>query len=781
MRFSHRLQRKYSPILLISCLAFSCTFLALKLCNAANITGANFESNQLVTIRGKLTNVNGRALSGVRVDCVDQGDQSITFAQTDTLGNYSIIVATGGTYTVQPNDARVETWEPEQVDLPVLTADANNINFFANFPSFVVSGTVKNSSGTVLPNAHITAVGPSTVDYLTNSNGAYTSDQLNILGDYRFTPKPFTFGGLTYNTFTPAEYNFVSMLTCDQVNPPPGVLCSGFNYADVNFTATAGPIQVRVQTNPAGLNVSIDGGPATPSPVDVQWQQGSSHTIATTSSQNGSAGTRFVFNNWSDTGAISHSVNAPNVNTTYTANFTTQYQLTMSAGAGGTVLPASGSFFNSGQGVQISASPNTGFVFSGWTGTGTGAFTGSTNPVIVTMNGPITEAASFSTANTIQFSLGNYSAAENGTQLTATVTRGNSTGTTTVDYASSDAAGANLCSVINGAASSRCDYLTTLGTLNFAAGESSKTITIPIIDDVYAEGTETFTLSLSNPTGATLGAPATATLTINDNDATNGVNPINSATFFVRQHYVDFLNREPDASGLNFWTNEITSCGSDPQCIEVKRINVSAAFFLSIEFQQTGYLVYRFYKTGLGNLTGAPVPVAFTGFLKDTQQIGKGVQVGVGNWEAQLEANKQAYALAFVQRSDFQAAFPISMTADQFVTKLDTNAGGVLSTGEKTSLVGVLGATPSDLTKRASVLRSVAEDEDLRAAELNKAFVLMQYFGYLRRSPNDLPDSNFDGFTFWLGKLNSFGGNFVNAEMVKAFILSAEYKQRFGP
>jgi WD40 repeat protein len=79
-----------------------------------------------------------------------------------------------------------------------------------------------------------------------------------------------------------------------------------------------------------------------------------------------------------------------------------------------------------------------------------------------------------------------------------------------------------------------------------------------------------------------------------------GTNPISNqiddAQFFVRQHYRDFLNRDADLSGLAFWTNEIALCGADQECIEAKRINVSAAFFISIEFQQTGYLVYRFYK-----------------------------------------------------------------------------------------------------------------------------------------------------------------------------------------
>jgi hypothetical protein len=212
---------------------------------------------------------------------------------------------------------------------------------------------------------------------------------------------------------------------------------------------------------------------------------------------------------------------------------------------------------------------------------------------------------------------------------------------------------------------------------------------------------------------------------------------------------------------------------------------------LSIEFQETGYLVYRTYKTAFGDpngqavINGVPtvlkVPrVRFSEFLPETQQIGAGVQVGIGNWQQQLETNKQAYMLAFVQRADFQSAFPSSMTADAFVTQLDANAGNVLSASEKSSLVAILGATPNDVSKRAQVLRAVADDDDLKTLEKNRAFVLMQYFGYLRRNPNDAPDNDHSGWKFWLDKLNSFNGNFVNADMVKSFLVSGEYQGRFG-
>ena len=121
------------------------------------------------------------------------------------------------------------------------------------------------------------------------------------------------------------------------------------------------------------------------------------------------------------------------------------------------------------------------------------------------------------------------------------VTRsGDLTSVATVNFATSD----------TGSASSRSDYLTSAGSLKFAAGETQKTVSIPIIDDVYDEPDETFTITLSNPTGATLGATTVATITINDNDSTNGTaNPLKTPDFYVRQHYVDFLNREPDASG----------------------------------------------------------------------------------------------------------------------------------------------------------------------------------------------------------------------------------------
>jgi hypothetical protein len=265
---------------------------------------------------------------------------------------------------------------------------------------------------------------------------------------------------------------------------------------------------------------------------------------------------------------------------------------------------------------------------------------------------------------------------------------------------------------------------------------------------------------------------------------TNTPITINDADFFVTTHYTDFLSRFPDGPGLAFWQNEITSCGTNAACIDIKRINVSAAFFLSIEFQETAFLVYKMNKAAFGNLSGKPVPVRRETLMPDARTMANGVIVGQQGWQQVLDANKNSFALAFVQRPQFTSLYPASMTADQFVDQLNTNAGSVLSSTERATLISVLGGTPADPTKRASVVRSIGENSNLHQQEHNKAFVLMQYFGYLRRNPDDVgfdgnADPNFLGFNFWLNKLNQFNGNFVQAEMVKAFILSIEYGQRF--
>ncbi|HEX5703468.1 MAG TPA: M12 family metallo-peptidase [Pyrinomonadaceae bacterium] len=267
-------------------------------------------------------------------------------------------------------------------------------------------------------------------------------------------------------------------------------------------------------------------------------------------------------------------------------------------------------------------------------------------------------------------------------------------------------------------------------------------------------------------------------------------NPIDDPTFFVRQHYLDFLNRPADQSGLNFWVNNITSCGNNAGCIEVKRIDTSAAFFFAIEFQETGYLVERTYKTAYGDAPGSsqlggvlhtiPVPIIrLSEFLQDVSQIGNGVVVLQPGWEQKLESNKVAYFNNFVSPNNgaFTQRYPSTMPPPDYVSRLNDNAGRPLPTTELATLTA---EHTAGVKNRAQVLRQIAEHPNLATAERNRAFVLMQYFGYLRRNPNDAPDTDYTGYEFWLNKLTQFG-DYRSAEMVKAFLSSTEYRRRFGP
>jgi hypothetical protein len=252
---------------------------------------------------------------------------------------------------------------------------------------------------------------------------------------------------------------------------------------------------------------------------------------------------------------------------------------------------------------------------------------------------------------------------------------------------------------------------------------------------------------------------------------------IDDSDFFVQQQYVDFLSRFPDQSGFAFWQGELNNCNGNAGCVDVKRINVSAAFFLSIEFNETGLFVYNTYKAAFGDLAGKPVPVRRETFMPETRSIANGVVVGVGNWQRQLDDNKTAYARSFVQRSDFVAKYPASMTAGAYVDALFSTAGATPTASERSAAITAFGS--GDTAGRAAALRSVAESQTIHQNEFRKAFVLMQYFGYLKRNPDDLPDTNFAGFNFWRQKLDDNGGDFVRAEMVRAFISSNEYRQRF--
>jgi choice-of-anchor B domain-containing protein len=244
--------------------------------------------------------------------------------------------------------------------------------------------------------------------------------------------------------------------------------------------------------------------------------------------------------------------------------------------------------------------------------------------------------------------------------------------------------------------------------------------------------------------------------------------------FFVRQHYRDFLGRDPDEAGLAFWTQEIEKCMGDAVCREVKRVNVSAAFFLSIEFQEAGFYAARVQRVAHGRRSNDPATrMTFDELTAAQRQIGQGVVVGQSGYEQRLDGNKTLYASAVQNDVSFNNRFP-QTSSGPYVDALYASAGVVPTAEERQAAIDAFANASSIEQGRTAALRAVADSHSVRAAEFNAAFVLMEYFGYLRRNPDE------EGYDFWLSKLNQFNGNFVEAEMVKAFISSIEYRQRFG-
>ena len=478
----------------------------------------------------------------------------------------------------------------------------------------------------------------------------------------------------------------------------------------------------------------------------------------------------------------------------------------------------------------------------------------------------------------MQFSNATYNANEGAGNIVLTVTRAGSTSiASTVDYRTNDNFTFSDCAT-TGAAIQRCDYTPTGGTLTFNVNESSKTVTIPLVDDMYVEGSEPFTVTLSNSTsGVTLGANSTATVNVADNDTTapaartfvarlnsvqevpsnnsgatgNGTvtlnaaetqitvnlsftglssaqsaahihgaahvgvnapilfglntgtvtnatfsvtptqaaqlkkglfyfnvhtsvfgggeirgqilsNPLEDARFFVRQSYLDFLNREPDTAGGDYWTDQIrTSCGADLACIHQRHIDVSSAFFVEQEFQESGAFIFRAYKAAFGEQFA--YRPTYAQFVPDRARV-------IGG--ADLNAGKLAFANDFVTRSAFTARYPATQNATQFVDALlatvQQGAGVTLTAAERNSLISDVIASG-----RGLALKNLGDNATFRTAVFNRAFVLMQYFGYLRRDPDQA------GYDFWLGVLNSQPNN--SRGMVCAFITADEYQQRFSP
>lgn len=344
----------------------------------------------------------------------------------------------------------------------------------------------------------------------------------------------------------------------------------------------------------------------------------------------------------------------------------------------------------------------------------------------------------------VQFSSVNYVVSEGGAFATVTVTRtGDTAVVSSVDFAT-----------VNGSATNRMDYTDQYGTLTFNPGETTRTFIILITDDAFIESDETLTVTLSNPVGAGVGNLNTATLTIADNDSVqSSPNPIDNTRFFVNQHYADFLNRAPDPGGLEGWINQINACGNNVGCLDEKRILVSSGFFRSSEFQERGYFIYRFYPVSFGR------PPTYAEFIPDMSHVSGFLTA------QQLEAAKVTFINDFVARPAFANKFNALSNA-AYVDALLAIAG--VNLPSRDSLINALNAGTKT---RAQVLREIVESAEVYQRYFNQAFVVMSYFGYLRRDPDIL-------YLEWIRILNTTGDFRI---MINGFMNSSEYRSRFGP
>ncbi len=386
----------------------------------------------------------------------------------------------------------------------------------------------------------------------------------------------------------------------------------------------------------------------------------------------------------------------------------------------------------------------------------------------------------------VQFSAASFTVGEGDGRATLTVSRSGNVNSVpaTLTYATVDNPAEVRCDDTTtkpGVAFARCDYATSVDIVSFAAGETTKSFTVPIIDDVHVEGNETFQVVLRDAMGGSLGAPGLISVTIMDNDGPRQANPIFTTPFFVRQQYLDFLAREPEQGEP--WSRVLNNCADVNTGPDVPsgcdRIVVSGAFFGSPEFKDKGLYVIIFYRVAFNRLP------AYLDFAPDLRSV-------TGATPDESFAKRAAFARGFTQRAEFTSAYN-GMTDAAYVTTLlnkyqlsaitapdPQNPDGVLNP-DGTRTIQKVTLTQTELVSRlatgaltrAQVLRAIVQSDQISAsAEATNAFVAAQYYGYLRRTPDT------GGFNGWVNYLATHPGDFRT--MVNGFVNSIEYRLRFG-
>ncbi|MCU1267028.1 MAG: hypothetical protein JWM21_3346 [Acidobacteria bacterium] len=244
------------------------------------------------------------------------------------------------------------------------------------------------------------------------------------------------------------------------------------------------------------------------------------------------------------------------------------------------------------------------------------------------------------------------------------------------------------------------------------------------------------------------------------------LNALDTPEYFVRQQYLDVLGREPDEAGFNYWTNQILACNGEPDCTHALRTGVSSAFFIEPEAQQTASYIYDLYQGGFGR---RPL---FAEYVDDHRHLIGGPH---------LEAEKTLFVQGFVQRAEFTAKYHNALTAETFVDALIQSAqqsaaarGSVIDLSDQRDvLIAAYNRGVNQNDSRMLALRLITNNATFKLTQYNAAFVLVEYFAYLQREPDQ------GGYDFWINVLNRRDENNYRG-MVCSFITSAEYQRRFG-
>ena len=542
------------------------------------------------------------------------------------------------------------------------------------------------------------------------------------------------------------------------------VTLSAAQTVTANFASLSG---ITFQSNPPGLPITVDGNTQT-APFSVQLAPGT-HTIAASTIASGA--TRNVFASWSDGGGAAHSITVSSGQpATFTANYTTQYQLTVSASPaqGGSINPSGSSFYNAGAVVGLSAGAASGYVFSGWSG---GVASGSNPGTTVTMTGPLAVTANFVTLSGTTFQSnppgmpltvdGSTQTAPFSVQLApgthAIAASTLSLGSTQNVFASwSDGGSAShAINIVAGqAAVFTANYSTQyqLTVLTSPAGTGTATPSVPAFYNagspvtITANPSSGYTFTgwsggASSPSSASTTVLMTGPLTLTANFLAISNGAV-SSTVFVRQLYRDLLNRDPDSGGLAFYV-----AGLDGG--HISRSQLAAQFFTSPEFNSAGLYIVKLYLAVLGRQPDFP---------------------GWQFWFNGITAGQSTDVVltSFLSSPEFTMKYG-NLSDTDFITLVYRSVLG------RDPDLGGLQYYQYYLGSH-QLTRSAVFDQFLRSSEYGtrsapQSYANLLYMGFLRRSADTA------GLTYWAGALTN---GLQLSDAISEFIQSPEYLNRLS-